>query len=123
MLLEGTYSSAARALFERDPDWRSENYIPVELSNVLVTTMRVRDLPLAKAQAVFADARLLIEPGLVTVEHAEAVSTAHRFRITACDARFITAARGLGTKLVTEDAKLRSAAKAFTQTLAQALET
>jgi predicted nucleic acid-binding protein len=41
--------------------------------------------------------------------------------VTAYDARFLALAHRLGTRLVTEDAKLRSAAPALTLSLAEAL--
>jgi predicted nucleic acid-binding protein len=41
--------------------------------------------------------------------------------VSAYDVRFIAAAQILGTKLVTEDAKLRAAAPALTLSLAGAL--
>ena len=50
-----------------------------------------------------------------------ALELAAEFGVSACDARFLGAARGLGTKLITEDGKLRRAAPALTQSLSQAL--
>jgi predicted nucleic acid-binding protein len=41
--------------------------------------------------------------------------------VTAYDARFLALAHRLGIRLVTQDAKLRSAAPALTQSLAEAL--
>jgi predicted nucleic acid-binding protein len=41
--------------------------------------------------------------------------------VSAYDARFLAVADTLGTKLVTEDAKLRAAAPDLTRSLAQAL--
>ena len=50
------------------------------------------------------------------------LQAALEFGISAYDARFVSAARELGVRLVTEDARLRRAAPALTQTIAQALE-
>ncbi|MDN5851103.1 MAG: type II toxin-antitoxin system VapC family toxin, partial [Nitrococcus sp.] len=121
LLLDGPFSADAHTLFERDHEWCSEGYILVELTNVLTTTMRLRDLPLAKARAVYAEAATLIQPGLVTLDHVEAMTIAHQLGITAYDARFIGAARELGTRLVTEDARLRRAAPRLTQSIEHAL--
>jgi len=55
------------------------------------------------------------------VSHRAALDTALRYRVTAYDARFLAVAQQLGTRLVTEDAKLRSAAPALTQSLVEAL--
>jgi predicted nucleic acid-binding protein len=47
--------------------------------------------------------------------------TAAAFGLSAYDARFLAAANASGTKRVTEDAGLRKAAPALSQSLAQAL--
>ena len=59
--------------------------------------------------------------GLAEVSHADALRTAAAFGVSAYYARFLAAASALGTKLVTEDAKLRKAAPALSQSLATAL--
>ena len=46
---------------------------------------------------------------------------AARHGVSVYDARFLALADQLGTRLVTEDAKLRAAAPALTQSLAEAL--
>jgi predicted nucleic acid-binding protein len=44
-----------------------------------------------------------------------------RYRITAYDGRFLAVADQLGSRLVTEDTKLRAAAPALTQSLEEAI--
>ncbi len=44
LLIEGDHTRAAQALYERDPEWRSEAFILVEFSNVLATYVRTRAL-------------------------------------------------------------------------------
>ena len=122
LVLDGPSTTAARALLDQDDDWRSEDYVLIELSNVLATTMRVRELPLAKAQEVFLKAKALIEPGLISVDHADVIAMAHRYHVSAYDGRFLVAAHEMGTKLITEDAKLRRAAPKLTQSIAEALD-
>lgn len=56
------------------------------------------------------------------VAHSRALRVAGQFAVSACDARFLAAAQSLGGRLVTEDAKLRAAAPALTQSLGEALE-
>ena len=51
----------------------------------------------------------------------QALETAMQFGISAYDARFISLAKQLKQKLVTEDAKLRVAVPAWTISLAEAL--
>lgn len=63
-----------------------------------------------------------IDNFLFRVTHEAALDAAFRYRVTACDARFLALANQLGSRLVTEDAKLRTAAPELTQSLNEALE-
>jgi predicted nucleic acid-binding protein len=58
---------------------------------------------------------------VVNVPHASALEAAQRFGVSACDARFLVAAEKLGTRLVTEDTRLRGAAPTLTESLEEAL--
>jgi predicted nucleic acid-binding protein len=49
------------------------------------------------------------------------LAIATRHRVSAYDARFLSLADQLGSRLITEDARLRAAAPALTQSLAEAL--
>ena len=51
------------------------------------------------------------------------LAIAARYRVSAYDARFLALADQLGRRLVTEDTRLRGAAPALTQSLAEALAT
>ena len=121
LFLDGPYTDDARRLFAADSDWRSDRYVLVELTNVLRMAMRVRDLPLADAVTTLHRSRDVIEQGLVDVPHEEALRTSASLGVSAYDARFLAAARALGVKLVTEDARLRRAAPELTQSLTAAL--
>ncbi|HEX5477225.1 MAG TPA: type II toxin-antitoxin system VapC family toxin [Burkholderiales bacterium] len=121
LLVEGDRTAQAQALFARDPDWKSESFALVEFSNLLATYVRAGKLD-ADASGDLLSAAETILTGLVNLPHARALSVAIELGVSAYDARFLAAARSLGTKLVTEDAKLRRAAPALTRSLAQALE-
>jgi predicted nucleic acid-binding protein len=121
LLLAGDRTADARALLKRDADWRSEGFALIELTNVLVTAMRVRGLLPGQANTVLAQAQNLIEPGLHVANHADVLALAFQFKVSAYDARFLAVAQTVGKKLVTEDAKLRKAAPEITQSLAEAL--
>jgi predicted nucleic acid-binding protein len=121
LLLEGEQTPYARALLEQDGDWRSESFVMVEMTNVLATVMRARGMPLRDATNVLANAQLVIQPGLEVADNAQVLELAARRKISAYDARFVAIARDLGTRLVTEDAKLRRAAPDLTQSIAEAL--
>lgn len=120
LLIEGDRTAESQALYASDPDWRSEGFLLVEFSNLLATYVRAGKLDADTAGRLLAAAEQTLT-GIVNLPHARALALAADLGISAYDARFLATARSLGTKLVTEDAKLRRAAPALTQTLAQAL--
>lgn len=121
LLIEGDQTAAARSLFARDADWRSEPFALIELSNVLATTMRLRGLSVAAASAIMQDARRVIERGLHVAADDQVLGLAQRHAVSAYDARFLAVAQALDQKLVTADIKLRKAAPQITQSLEEAL--
>lgn len=120
LLIDGDYSRQARELFLRDPDWRSEAFILVELSNLLATYVRSRALSRVQAEGVLVQAESHLR-SVVSVPHRRALAVAAEHGISAYDARFVAAAQSLGGALVTEDAKLRAAVPGVTRSLAGAL--
>jgi predicted nucleic acid-binding protein len=121
LFIEGDFSRNARALLEYDSDWHSEPFILVELTNVFATEIRVRRASLRDAMLALTHAQVVIEPGFYRARHADVLSLAIEFKVSAYDARFLAVARALGVPLVTEDVKLRKAAPPLTQSIAQAL--
>ena len=116
-------SQAVAKLFARDAVWRTEPLALIELSNVLIAYERARYITAATARDCLNRAAAFLQPHLFRVSHQAALDAALRYRTTAYDARFLALARQLGVRLVTEDAKLRAAAPALTQSLAEALAT
>ena len=121
LLLQGDRTTAARALLARDPDWRSDSFVLVEFCNVLATMVRTRLLASGRARDALSKAEQVIEPGLHPAAHGTSLATAEEFGVSVYDARFLVVAQVLGTRLVTEDAKLRRAAPALTRSLKDAL--
>lgn len=121
LLLVGDRTPAAQALFDRDDDWHSESFILVELNNVLATSCRSLGLTPAKAERIFGTAERLLAGRLHTVPHRTALAVAAKLRISAYDARFVALAEELGVPLITEDARLRGAARAWTRSVSDAL--
>lgn len=115
------WHQAARKLNELDDDWRTESHALVEISNVLSRYARVGELSSPKAVAVMNEADQRMRPGMLTVEHVEALRVALKYKVSAYDARFLLCAALLGVKLITEDAKLRKAAPSLTRSLQDAL--
>ena len=120
LLIEGDRTPLAQKLFRQDPDWRSETFALVEFSNVLATYIRIRALTLEQGNAMLRTVEA-IAPRLTEVAHVEALESAARYGISAYDARFIALARHLGTRVVTEDRKLRLAVPTWTMTIEEAL--
>ena len=121
LLIDGDFTEAARSLHKSDPDWRSEAFLMVEFANVLAASVAAKRMDLRLAQRFLFEADSLLNGKLARIPHAPVLATAAQYRVSAYDARFLTLAYQLGSRLVTEDAKLRAAAPALTQSLAEAL--
>jgi predicted nucleic acid-binding protein len=120
LLIEGDQTKNAQALFARDADWRSDAFLLIEFSNILVTYRRTGSLTGNQAEGLLAEAERLMR-GLINVPHSRALQTADQFGVAVYDARFLAAAQMLNSRLVTEDAKLRAAAPGITMSLADAV--
>ena len=123
LLIAGDQTEAAQELRRRDPDWRSESFLLVEFTNVLASSVASRRMNNTLANDLLTKAIILLEGKTTRIPHAAVLSIAIQYRVTAYDARFLALAQQLGRPLVTEDAKLRTAAPGLTQSLAEALAT
>ncbi len=121
LLIDGDFTEAAQRLRKSDPDWRSEAFLMIEFTNVLAASIAGRRMTLPLAEDFLSKANALLESKLTRVADAAALAIAVRFRVSAYDARFLALADQLGHRLVTEDAKLRKAAPALTQSVSEAL--
>src|SRR5438034_11734869 len=116
-------SQAVAKLFARDAVWRTEPLALIELSNVLIAYERARYITAATARDCLNRAAAFLQPHLFRVSHQAALDAALGYGTTAYDARFLALADQLGSRLVTEDARLRAAAPGLTQPLAEVLAT
>ena len=121
LLMQGPFSESARSLYTRDPEWQSEPLLLIELTNVLATVVRKLAYALTDAATVLTHAHRIMAPGMRRVADHDVLHAAAHFGVTGYDARFLVVARAMGTRLVTEDAKLRRAAPDLTCSLAEAL--
>ena len=121
LLMEGPFSESARALYAHDQEWQSEPLLLIEFTNVLATVVRKLACTLPDATAILNNAHRIMAPGLRRVADHDVLHAAAHFRVTGYDARFLVVARAIGTRLVTEDARLRRAAPDLTCSLADAL--
>ena len=78
-------------------------------------------MTLSMAEDFLAKVFSLFDGKLGRTPHASVLAIATRHRVSAYDARFLSLADQLGRRLITEDARLRAAAPALTQSLAEAL--
>src|SRR5213078_5390182 len=123
LYVRSAHSPAVAELFAHDPLWRTEPLGLIELSNVLITYERARYITAATARDCLNRAAAFLQPQLFRVSHQAALEAALDYRVPAYDARFLALADQLGSRLVTEDTRLRTAAPALTQSLAEALAT
>ena len=78
-------------------------------------------MTLSMAKDVLTKAAALFDGKLGRIPHASVLAIAARHRVSANDARFLALADQLGSRLITQDTRLRAAAPALTQSLAEAL--
>lgn len=123
LLIHGDRTVAAQRLHARDPDWRSEAFLLVEFTNVLASSIALNRMTFNLAEDFLAKAVRLFNGKLARVDHSLVLAIAARHGVSAYDARFLALADQLGTRLVTEDAKLRAAAPGLTESLTEALGT
>ena len=120
LMIRGNRTAAAQQLYERDSDWCSEAFVMVEFSNVIATYVRTRALSQAQGTKLLAESQAHLST-LHSVVNTQALESAMQFGISAYDARFISLAKQLKMKLITEDVKLRVAVPALTMSLDDAL--
>ena len=121
LFIHSAESATALALRAKDDVWRTEPFALIEISNVLATYTRAKLLSAVAARQLLQSAQRFLGPHLHPVLDEAALGLALRYGTTAYDARFLAVAEALAVRLVTEDTRLRTAAPALTQTLAEAL--
>ena len=104
--LKGEHTSLVRKVLDIDPDWRSPRLWRTEYINVLWLHVRHSRITQVEALDLMRVAMEQLEGCEVPVDDVQALLTAIESGITAYDARFVVAARTLGTKLVTGDRAL-----------------
>jgi predicted nucleic acid-binding protein len=121
LFVHSARSSAVEELRARDGIWLTEPFALIEFTNLLATYERARYITAAIGRQCLSRAEAFLQPHFFSVTHEAALEFALRYRTTGYDARFLALADQLGSRLVTEDARLRAAAPALTQSLVEAL--
>ena len=121
LFINGPRTGDATKLLELDREWCTEPYALVELINVFTTYMRAKLLAVEAAHRHLDEAETLLTPHLHHIPNKTVLDYAMRYQVTAYDAHFLAVADARGTRLTTEDAKLRAAAPRLTRSLHEAL--
>lgn len=119
--IEGVNTERVRQLRALDPDWRIEGMALIEFTNILATYHRQEYLSADDARHCLQLVQAEFLFGTHAVSTDLALDLAIQFQITAYDARHVLLARTLGTRLVTEDRRLRASAPDLTESLDEAL--
>jgi predicted nucleic acid-binding protein len=121
LVIKGDHTKKTQLLYKLDSEWHTEEFVFIELTNVLTTHLRAGLLTMPVCIETFEEAENVIGSNLHNVSHLDALATAHEFRISAYDARYIALARKLGVPLITEDKQLRKAAPELTISIDEAI--
>ncbi|MGA9335888.1 MAG: type II toxin-antitoxin system VapC family toxin [Rudaea sp.] len=121
LFISGPRSADAARLLRQDRVWCTEPLALVELINIFATYQRSKLLTADAANRHLGEAEHLLTPYLHAVERRRALEFAARFKVSGYDAHFLATAHYCGKRLITEDSKLRVAAPALTQSIADAL--
>ena len=118
--IAGEKTEAARALKDRDPDWRLPRIWREEFANVLAVQVRARRIRRDAALTLYAEALSSLLPGETEADPVLALEIATDLRISAYDAQYLALARQLGSPLASEDSGLRAADPSRVISLAEA---
>ena len=75
LLIEGDYTEAAQELRTRDSDWRSEAFLLVEFTNVLVSSIARKRMTLSMAEDFLAKVVSLFDGKLGRIPHASVLES------------------------------------------------
>ena len=115
-------NAAASALYAADGDWHLADWWQIEFANVLRNYHRSGQLEQQAAIQIMKQAATSFPPeNTHPVDLLATLAIACEENITAYDARFIALARSCGSKLVTEDTRLRASCPSDTLSLEEAL--
>ena len=123
LLLEGTYTSQAKAALRKDSNWIAPLLWKSEFRNVLALYMRKNVLDLMMAINIMEEAERLMQGGEFTVPSLEILSIAGSSGCTAYDCEYITLAHEFNIPLITTDKKLISSFPATALSLEKYVET
>jgi predicted nucleic acid-binding protein len=110
LLIPGSETSLAEAVFGKDPEWTAPPLWRSELRSVVLKHIRVSRMTFALANTVFETALRLIGDREMSMPAPLILENAIGFKISAYDAEYVALARQLDVPLLSFDRKLRAAA-------------
>lgn len=119
LYLPGDQTAAAERLLLREPEWAAPLLWRSEMRNVLALHIRQRRLDFERAFEIQREAETLMADNEYDVDSFDVLELARDSGCTAYDCEFIALARRLGTRLFTQDAKLRKAFPKLTAALSR----
>jgi len=106
LFVPGDRSSAAEALYRRDPEWAAPLLWRSEFRNVLATLVRLGRFELPTAQSIQEEAERLLAPLEFAVDSATVLELAAQSGCSAYDCEFVALAEYLDVPLLSADRKL-----------------
>lgn len=120
-LIESPRTPVVRRLWSEEPSWRVPGLWRWEFTNVLWLKVRTGGMEKQAALKVMAAAARRYDPLERPVFMEDALRAAMEFSVSGYDGAFLALARILGTRLVTEDQKLRKASGDYACTVEEFL--
>jgi predicted nucleic acid-binding protein len=109
LLIEGTHTASARAVWEKDSHWMLPTIWRSEFLNVLTTATRANVLTMEQAHETWRLAVTIFGANEVEPSGDDVLDRAAEWNLSAYDAQFAVAASDLGVPLVTADRRLLAA--------------
>jgi len=109
LLIEGTQTAAAKAVWEKDAHWMLPTIWRSEFLNVLTTAVRAHVLTLEQAHQTWQVALTIFGGSEVEPSGDDVLERAAERNLSAYDAQFVVAASDLDVPLVTVDRRLLAA--------------
>ena len=109
LLIEGTQTPTAKAVWEKDSRWMLPTIWRSEFLNVLTTSVRADVLTLDQAHDTWHAALTIFGESEVEPSGDDVLDAASKRRLSAYDAQFAVAAMDLDVPLVTSDRRLLAA--------------
>jgi predicted nucleic acid-binding protein len=109
LLIEGTQTTAAKAVWAKDSEWMLPSIWRSEFLNVLTTSVRADVLTLEQAHETWHVALTIFAQSEVEPAGDDVLDRAAERKVSAYDAQFVVAAADLDVPLVTSDRRLLAA--------------